>query len=505
MPFQSSGPGPAGPHPAQLLLNQAVQLRRQGQFEAAAQACMQVIGLLPQQAAGYQELMSLLLQIDDLDNAELVQRNIPPALYRQSPPLRYFHAHLLARRDRVAEAAALFESLVGAPGLAVADLYTNIGSCHYRQDHFAAAEAWYDKAATAGQRDAMLYKNRAGILGSKGDVEGAARLYAEGTALFPADSELLYEYANFLLKNEQYADGFRLYKHRWQKLPGGAAPALPIPQWDGVAPMRSLLVLGEQGVGDLVVYSALLPALMARVEKVTLAFDPRLAPLLGRSFPGLAFVDPARQPSDADLRRDYDAWIAAGDLGGVVPEGIGWSGGYLVPDPTRVAALRARYQARFPGRKLVGISWKSQRALLGARKSAGLAAWQPVLQRPGLQFISLQYGDVDADLAEARATLGVDIFRDPDIDAFNDLDGLAAQAHACDLVITTSNSSAHLAAATATPTWVLLPVGASLCWYWGYREEGCRWYPRVRLFRAAEPDTWGPVLARVATALEELP
>lgn len=503
MPLMPPGPGSISPNPSRLLVARAIELRRRQQYEAAAQACQQAINLAPMQAAGYLELMSLLLQIGDLANAAIVQQHIPPALYQQTPVLRYLHAHLLTEQRHLPEAIQLFQGLEGAPGIATAELCNNIGSCYNRLDRFDEALAWYDKAFDAGPRSAMLYKNRAGILHNRGDIAAAAQLYSEGVAAFPGDAELLYEYANFLLKNEQYTEGFRLYAHRWQKLPGQSAPTLPIPRWDGVTPVRSLLVLGEQGVGDQVVYSALLPAVMAKVGKVTLTFDPRLAPLLARSFPGLAFADPKAPPPADVMRRDYDAWIAAGDLGGVVPEGIGWSGGPLIPDPERQSALRARYQALFPGKTLIGISWKSQRALYGERKTVDIESWGPLLQQPGCQFISLQYGDIDGDCARAREAFGVDIHQDPEVDAFHDLDGLAAQARACDLVITTSNSGAHLAAATRTPTWVILPIGSGLCWYWGFREHDCRWHPGVRLFRAHAPDQWAPVLSRVAAALED--
>jgi hypothetical protein len=136
-------------------------------------------------------------------------------------------------------------------------------------------------------------------------------------------------------------------------------------------------------------------------------------------------------------------------------------------------------------------------------KSIDLLEWAPILAQESCQFVSLQYGEVGADLQRIKEQLGVEIYLDPEIDSFADLDGLAAQANALDLVITTSNSTAHIAAGSQAPTWILIPAGQSLLWYWGYRDQETRWYPAARLFRAKQPDAWQPVIENVAQALRE--
>src|SRR3546814_16287090 len=64
-----------------------------------------------------------------------------------------------------------------------------------------------------------------------------------------------------------------------------------------------------------------------------------------------------------------------------------------------------------------------------------------------------------------------------------DLDGFAAQVAAMDMVITTSNTTAHMAGALGRPTWVMLHQGISPHWYWGRDGETTPWYPSLRLLR----------------------
>lgn len=495
-------PSPQSLQQSALLQARARELGQAGQRQAAVDTYRQAIAACPASSGPYQGLVALLLQAGDLGNAIKVMNAVPAPVYRTAPGLQHLHAAILIHLGQLDGAIALLERLVGAEGVGQGSVHHNLAACHDRLERHALACACFERAQAAGKDDADLYLGWGGSLHKLGDVANARRRYEEGLRKFPGHSELPYELAVLLLKAGDFAEGFERYAHRWgaRVFAQNRRPALALPAWDGHAPVRSLLVMAEQGIGDQIVFSALLPALMRRVEQVHVAPDPRLRPLLQRSWPGLLLADAPEGLAAEALRSRYDAWIPMGDLGRLAPEGIGWTGGPLRADPARVAALRERYRQQFPGKRLVGLSWKSQRAAFGQKKSIGLADWGPVLQQPDCQFVSLQYGDVAADVAQARAQLGVEVHVDPAIDAFADLDGLAAQMAALDQVISTSNTTAHLAAAQGLPTWVLVPMGEALLWYWGFGERA-PWYPDARLFRLQAPGQWAPVIEAVAAAL----
>lgn len=482
-------------------LAKAEQLRQARQYQEAVQAYQQAMKLFPMNARAYRGLMVLLLDLRDVANAVKVSRMVPPALYEQSAELRNIRALVLLEQGEYQQAISILQSLEHVPGIDKPALYNNLGTCYNRQEMFDPALAYYQKAYQAGLRVPVLYRDLAGIYQKQADIVRAEAHYREGLKRFPEDSDLLYEYSILLLKNERFREGFQKYAARWQSTVfNNKAPEVPIPRWDGKARVKSLLVLAEQAVGDQVVLSALLPALRGRAEQITAGLGSRLHPLLRRSFPD--FLLPPPDLTAARIKETHDAYVFAGDLGALFPDEINWEKGWLLPDPEKTGALRAKYQKMFPGKKLIGLTWKSRRPVYGEMKSIGILEWKPLLETAGCQFISLQYGDVAEDLRIAREQLGIAIHLDPEIDSFNDLDGLAAQANALDLLITTSNTSAHLAAATNAPTWVLLPMGAGLLWYWGYGEKS-RWYPHVRLFRTADAQDWTPVIGAVAGALGE--
>jgi hypothetical protein len=71
-----------------------------------------------------------------------------------------------------------------------------------------------------------------------------------------------------------------------------------------------------------------------------------------------------------------------------------------------------------------------------------------------------------------------------------------------DLIITVSNSTAHLAGALGIPVWTMTPLGAGRIWYWFTEGDESPWYPAMRLFRHTFQEKWTKVLAEVNSELK---
>ncbi len=173
----------------------------------------------------------------------------------------------------------------------------------------------------------------------------------------------------------------------------------------------------------------------------------------------------------------------------------------MIADRDATARQRQRLMAQAAGRPLVGLSWRSRNAAYGAPKSLELADLLPLLRRD-VFWVDLQYGETAAERS-AVAAAGATLWRDPEVDPLQDLDAAAAQAAALDLVITTSNTAAHLAGALGVPTWLLLPApGYGLLWYWFLDRTDSPFYPAMRCFRQARAGDWGGVIAAVGKSLD---
>ena len=156
--------------------------------------------------------------------------------------------------------------------------------------------------------------------------------------------------------------------------------------------------------------------------------------------------------------------------------------------PHARAQLRERLKP--DERIVIGLSWVSHNPRSGMSKSARLSDFAGILGLPNCRFVDLQYGDTLAERQAVERELGVQVERLEDIDNTNDIDGLAALITACDVVVSVSNTTAHLAGALGRPTWTLVPHGHSRIWYWFKEGEGSPWYPSVRVRRQAIAQPW---------------
>jgi hypothetical protein len=115
---------------------------------------------------------------------------------------------------------------------------------------------------------------------------------------------------------------------------------------------------------------------------------------------------------------------------------------------------------------------------------------------PDCVFVCLNYGDCDAEVAEARRA-GVAMHRWPE--AVNDLEEMAALVTAVDHVVAVPSSVVHLTGALGQPISVMVPASPE----WRYLWTGDRmpWYPSAHLFRQRAVGNWQPVIEAVAARL----
>lgn len=282
-------------------------------------------------------------------------------------------------------------------------------------------------------------------------------------------------------------------------------PDYNLPLWLG-HPLKNktLFVWGEQGVGDEILHASMMADLVKHGFRVMWETDKRLVPLFQRSYPPVKVVGRGKGPADTVIGPEVGANIPSGSLGRFIRSTAAHfpaaRHAYLLADQQRAKALRAGLGLA-PGEKLVGISWVSKNLKFGESKSTTLAAWAGILRTPGVRFVDLQYGDTAEERTRVEKEFGVTISHVEGLDLREDIDGVAALTSACDLVITVSNTAAHIAGALGVPVWILVPGGIGKFWYWGYEGASTPWYPSATLIRQENQHDWSPELADVAGRL----
>jgi Tfp pilus assembly protein PilF len=304
-----------------------------------------------------------------------------------------------------------------------------------------------------------------------------------------------------------YAVGWENYDWRFaaDKM---SIPDYPAPIWRGQnLDGKSLFIWGEQGVGDEILHVSMAADLIKHGFKVMWETDKRLVPLFQRSYPPIKFVGRGKAPADTDFTDvELGGHIPSASLGRFIrhkAEAFPLARrAFLLADHERSATLRAGLNLA-PGEKLVGISWVSKNVKFGESKSTALAAWADILKTPGVRFVDLQYGDTSVERAQVEKETGIRVAHVDGLDLREDIDGTAALTAACDLVITVSNTAAHIAGGLGVPVWILIPGGIGKFWYWGHDGETTPWYPIAKLIRQKNQHDWRPELSEVAQRLRQ--
>jgi len=378
-----------------------------------------------------------------------------------------------------------------------ASFHSNLGNVHQSQRKLIEAGACYQRALVLKPGLAEVWVNLGNIYKAQGEVESSLTCYRRALAINPELAEAAAGESMALLLSGDFASGWIHFDRRWQTRDfNSPMRAYPIPLWNGkkLASGR-LLIWGEQGIGDEIMFAGLIPDAIRTGSRCVLDCDARLSPLFARSFPGVDVV------SGFDLGSHPELEIAAHLPGGSLPRLFratkdsfaATTSPYLVADLTGRERFRAEYR---DGRKLVGLAWHTRNKTTGIDRCVELSMLAPIFAQPGIRWFSLQYGDHDALEKEVA---GTPMVVDRTVNQFTDVDRFAAQIAAMDLVITIDNSTAHLAGALGIPTWVLLPFAPD--WRWMLDRDDSPWYPTMRLFRQKTTGDWQAVMQTVKCAI----
>ena len=321
----------------------------------------------------------------------------------------------------------------------------------HRAGDLGAAEAIY--LTILENRSAAF--NLAVLYGAQGRHADAERLLRPLVEADPGWAPACNALGKQLLMQGRYAEGWPLYEGRRSD---PAIPRLTLPEWKGDdLAGRHVVVMGEQGFGDQLMFARFLQPLRARAGRVSLVIGTALAPLL----------------------RHLDMDVIAARADAKLPIGDCW---------TLICSL--------PGLTGVTLETLPPPVRLDVPLGAGGGIGVVTKGRP------THYNDAHRSLDPAAATrllaLGCDLA--PEATGARDFRQTAAIIAGLDLVISVDTAIAHLAASLGKPTWILLPAFGT-DWRWMTARTDSPWYPSARLFRQQTPGDWMAVLDRVERTL----
>lgn len=392
------------------------------------------------------------------------------------------------------------------------EILNALGTCYKHENRIVEAREHFTQAQSLVPVNPDIQNNIGTLFINEGKPEKALEHMNAALEIQPDHAQAHWNKSLALLELGDYKQGWIEYDYGFSanvRIERNFTRE-PLPAWDG-APGKNVIVYGEQGIGDEIMFASMLPDLIKDCKSVVFECHKKLHTLLCQSFPAID-IYPTREDEqilwavkpDSSYKYPFDAKVAIGSLGKFYRPSLESFPGipFIKPSPVSEAAWAIRLNKLGPKPK-IGIHWIGghKRTRIEVR-SIKLEQLLPILSQDA-DFISLQYTPCEPEIAAFEKAHGIRIHHFPEANYSSNYDDEAGLVANLDLVITVCTSVVHLAGSMGVPIWVLTPSRPA----WRYKLEGDKmpWYNTVTLFRQQlDSSDWQPVIDEVAANLADM-
>jgi len=478
-----------------------IGLFNSGKFEAAKKKAMNLLNHHPKSYTVYNILGAIMAAENQLQEAI--------KYYKKSIEIKFDYAEAHNNLATALQKSGNFEEAVPSYNNALkykpnfAEAHNNLGTVLSKLGKFDKAINRYHQALRINPNYAEAYSNFGNTLMESGKFEEAIVQHQKALKINPNYAEANFNESMIRLILGEFEVGWKKYEFRFKTSAVSSERYKVNKIWNGNYLDGTLLVWGEQGIGDHILFVSMITDLRKYAKKIILEIDKRLVNLFKRyceknNFSNIEVIDMEKK-----LINNFDKHIAIGSLGQYLRKSQKsfqtTPKKYLISSSLKEKELRKKF---FTDKKFnVGICWKTLNKKQQYR-NINLEQMKPILSNANCNFINLQFGEFDEDLNNLKSKCGVSIRTIRDIDNYNDIESLSALINCLDLVITIQNSTAHLSGALGKNTWIMLTKNAR--WHWLKNEKKSLWYPTVTLFRQQKTGYWNNVINSIVMDLKKI-
>jgi len=378
------------------------------------------------------------------------------------------------------------------------DAFSLLGDCYEFLGDSNRAKNNYEKALSINPNHKNSLNNLASSYFFNNDTVKAINLYNDAIEKVQNNTDAKYNLAQCELSQNNFVHGWLNYRNRWyangfdsQKF------STNLEEFYLGTDKKNLLVWGEQGIGDQILFLRFLKDLEPHVDNLVIKIDERLHEIIKRFFPKALFFKGSVNTPKVMI----NSQIPICDIGSLFIKSINDvkknHKKYLISDSKFTNKLKQNLKNK--NKLICGLSWISKNEVIGVSKSISLDILKPVLSIENIKFVDLQYNDTKLEREQFFQENNISISKINEIDSFNDIDGITSLIDACDFIITVSNTNAHIAGALGKKTFLLLPKGKGRLWYWSSTKNQSLWYSSIEVIEQDFPGEWETVINEVKT------
>lgn len=373
-----------------------------------------------------------------------------------------------------------------------ADLWTILATAVYYTEDMKKFGQFYDEALRIDPYNFRTLNNYGLKLGFQ---DKALELLLRAHEINPENPEINIGIGFQYLYRGDLAKGWDFYEYRLSpNRPRGQSVKYhaPFPFWNGEPDKnKTIFVMAEQGVGDEILFSRLIPRLQENVGRVVIGCDSRHISLFERSFPGIKAIAHTSQMQAGYINRYYPALsgaIGADEIVERIHLGSLWriycqkvtdipsfEKGYHIPDPERVKEMGERLEPH-KNAPLIGFSWASSvKDAKRTRDNFTPEHLVELIKDTNIKVVILQYNREESGLKALREGLGDDrVIELEGVDLKLDIEANYAIMQHLDLIVGPLIAPQAFGIASGVETWCA--ISAPPWWVFGEGRDAdvCR-------------------------------
>jgi tetratricopeptide (TPR) repeat protein len=379
-----------------------------------------------------------------------------------------------------------------------AEAYYNKSNALYALRRFDEVMTHLDKALSLKPNYHEAWANKGVILHELARFDEAIAHFDKALGIKPDYHDASWNKSLSFLVQGNFEGGLPLYESRWKVeklIENSDKRSFAKPVWLGSEPLngKTILLYGEQGLGDFIQFCRYAKLVANLGAKVILEAPESLASLMGE----IEGVSQVVVKGEELPTFDYQCPLLSLPLAfktnlATIPN----ASPYIHMDGLTHKMREWQERLGTKSKPRVGLVWSgNSQHDNDHNRSLLLKDILPFLPAQ-FEYISLQKEVREVDKPTLQSNSQIRSFTEELID-FSDT---AALTSALDLVISVDTSVAHLSAALGKKTLVLLPHTPD--WRWLLDRSDSPWYPSMKLYRQSNIGDWKSALSAVKIYLD---
>ena len=478
-----------------IQLNHALILRHTNQVEGALEIYKKIVKGNPKHSNTYVSYGFTLNQLERYEEAV--------DIYKQGLNIRPYEFNLLYNigitylNQYDYDNSLKYLTLALEQNKQSIDLWLTIATCQAKKRNIDAAFNSIQEARKLDPNNPLVPFQEGILLMDQDKDKEAMQCLVQVVEIEPNHIEANYHKGIIFLKEEKYMQASLYYRYRVKRIHHryGKFNDFELPK---VNKESELIISWEQGIGDEILHLGLIKNIQRNVKSITYITQDKLYDWVSHNLNNIDVI----KESEYKLHIIDNPNLIQLNIGSLFAYIHDWDHQFETPavwtvDPN----LRKKYLHKYKkdNQKILGLSWKSANKKIGDEKSIPLCQLTSIISNQ--KTISLQYGDVIDEINITNQRNDVNIIHDDELDYFNDIHSLAALISICDIVVTCSNVTAHIAGRLGIRTYLMTPKFFSNIWYWNQSGNQSKWYPSVTIIKQNEDMSWDDPIQEVKKEL----